>query len=324
MIRFLREARAVREELLEHPHLTVSNSRIKSEGRLLRRAAPELYSRLRCRVDGLLHDAKRRRYTSDFLARKKPPLFTNIQLETVNRCNGGCSFCPVNRHDDPRRATRMPEGLFQSFVRQLSALDYDKIFGFFSNNEPLLDKRLPAFAEEARKRLPKATISTVTNGTLLTVDLFRRLMPSLNTVIVNDYNSAPGLNPNIKEVRDYCLTPEGQKLIAGKQVLIEMRNPSRVLGSRGGDAPNRNAVTRPIKALCLCFFRQFIVRPDGGISQCCNDALGQVTMGDLNDATAEEIWRDAPFVAARRTMVDEGRAAIPLCAKCDFAGWTPD
>lgn len=308
--------------MIDSPHLVVSNARLKRESNILRRLTPELYSKYDCVLDGMRYDAGRRRYMDAFYSQSKPPLFTNVQIETVNRCNGVCSFCPVNRHLDPRPSARMTEELFESFVSQLSALNYDKIFGFFSNNEPLLDKRLPAFMQEAKKRMPKAKLTTVTNGTLLTTDLFRKIMPYLSSIIINDYNKEPGLHPNIKELRDYCLSSEGQKLIAGKRVRIEMRNPERVLGSRGGSAKNRKPVSRPLKALCLAFFKQFIIRPDGRISQCCNDALGKVTMGDLNEASVEEIWQGQSFAEARRIMAEKGRGGIPLCTGCDFFGLT--
>lgn len=321
---FSRTRSAPIEDLVDSPNLVVSNARLKGEGHFLRRLAPALYTRYRCILAARRHDPGRRRYMEAFFRGSAPPLFTNLQLETQNRCNGECSFCPVNRHIDERRPARMSEELFDSIVGQLSALDYSKTFGFFSNNEPLLDKRLPDFLREAKKRLPKASLTTVTNGTMLHTDLFRQIMPFLKVMIINDYNNEPGLHPNIKEIRDYCLTPEGQKCIADKRVVIEMRNPGRVLGSRGGGSKNRKPASRPIKALCLCLFKQFIIRPDGRISQCCNDALGKVTLGDLNTTSVEDIWRGQPFAEARRIMAEEGRGGLPLCAGCDFTGLTGD
>lgn len=308
------------KDLLETPNLRVSNSRLKSEDNFFRQLIPELYSKYKCNIEGILHDPGRRRYMDEFYSKSKPPLFTNVQIETINRCNGTCSFCPVNRDLDPRSTTFMSEELFGSFVGQLSALNYDKTFGFFSNNEPFLDKRLPEFMQEARQQMPQAQVTTVTNGTLLTTDLFRKIMPHLNTIVINDYNQELGLHDNIKEIREYCLTPEGKKQIDGKKVIIEMRNPHVVLGSRGSSAKNRKPVSSPLKASCICLFKQFIVRPDGCISLCCNDALGQVTLGDLKTESIEEIWQGQRFEEARTAMMEKGRAGIPLCAGCDFPG----
>ena len=38
---------------------------------------------------------------------KTCPLFSSIEIEVINRCNGECPFCPVNRHIDPRKLRKM-------------------------------------------------------------------------------------------------------------------------------------------------------------------------------------------------------------------------
>ena len=317
---FFNKKRELSKELLVSPHLVVSNERLKRESSFLRRLAPNFYSRYLCISIGKRKDEARRKSIDHFFAQSPPPLFNSLQMETQNRCNGECSFCPVNRHLDPRPFARMPEELFSSILRQLTALNYSGICGFFSNNEPLLDKRLPDFLQEGRKRLPRATLTILTNGTLLNVELFRQLMCSLNTMIINDYNKDVGLHANIKEIRDYCLSPEGRQLLENKLVIIEMRSPKLVLGSRGGSSRNRKPVSRPLKALCLCMFQQFIIRPDGRLSLCCNDALGQMTLGDLNQKSILEIWNGQAFTDIRRTMAEKGRSGNTLCAGCDFPG----
>ena len=40
------------------------------------------------------------------------PIFGDIEIATVNRCNGDCSFFPVKRNVDPRKFTFMNEELF--------------------------------------------------------------------------------------------------------------------------------------------------------------------------------------------------------------------
>lgn len=49
----------------------------------------------------------------NFMKTTPTPLFNNIEIETVNRCNGTCSFCPVNKNQDPREYKKMPEELFK-------------------------------------------------------------------------------------------------------------------------------------------------------------------------------------------------------------------
>ena len=114
----------------------------------------------------ILNDIKKIKRIKNF------PIFTQIQVETFSKCNGGCSFCPVNRFVDPRSSELMKEELFYKIINELSEIDYSGIFYFHMNNEPLLDKRIYKFVKDTRKTLPKATLSLWTNGTPLNVEKF--------------------------------------------------------------------------------------------------------------------------------------------------------
>ena len=52
----------------------------------------------------------------DKLTETKLPLFDTISIETFSKCNGGCSFCPVNKFDDPRSDVLMSESLFKKVL----------------------------------------------------------------------------------------------------------------------------------------------------------------------------------------------------------------
>lgn len=257
-----------------------------------------------------------------FLRADTPPLFSHLEIETFNRCNGDCQFCPVNRNDDTRPAQLMDESLFASILGMLSEIRYNGYIGLFSNNEPLLDKRLEAFAAEARRRLPHAFLALSSNATLLTTELFRRLLRHFDQIVLNNYRDRPEMHPHIREIHDYCLTPEGQFLIRGKTVEISLRRDSDVLSSRGGAAPNRPAPTRPLAIRCVLPFTQMVVRPDGKTSLCCNDALGKITLGDLRRDHIADVWRSTAYGTVRTAMAEQGRAALPLCRDCDFVKHT--
>ena len=298
--------------------VTVRTRRFFQETTVLRRLFPVLSTQWFYFIKGVKKNRAHRRAFASFFSKPTPPWFNHVELETLNRCNGECSFCPVNRNAVQRPPARMSESLFEDIVRQLADIQYRRSVALYSNNEPLLDTRLPDFASLARKRLPKANMKLYTNGTLLTLDLFRRLIPNFNKFIVNNYNPAPEMHGNIQEIHDFCLTEEGRKLIAGKRVDIQLRNPESVLGTRAGNAPNREPIKKSVRALCAYPFTQFIVRPDGRVSLCCNDALGQMTLGDCNQESITEIWRGKISSQMRGAMAEKGRAGIPLCAKCDF------
>ena len=84
----------------------------------LRRRFQALFPRLneRLRVVWLLARDRRHFWTQGDLfprLREADHGPGNIEIETFNRCNATCQFCPVNRDADPRPMKRMEESLFR-------------------------------------------------------------------------------------------------------------------------------------------------------------------------------------------------------------------
>lgn len=246
------------------------------------------------------------------LLQKDVPLFSHIEIETVNRCNGSCEFCPVNHRDDPREYAMMTEEMFQSIVKQLEELEYSGRFTTFSNNEPLLDERIIDFNRYARKHLPKARMHMYTNGTLLTLDKFQALVEVLDELIIDNYQQDLQLIKPCREIVEYC--KEHPQLES--KVTIVLRKPKEILTSRGGTAPNRKILKEYGKERCVLPFKQMIVRPTGQISLCCNDAIGKYTLGDLNKEKLVDIWFGPRFQMVRKCLY-EGRENWGNCKYCD-------
>lgn len=242
----------------------------------------------------------------------KQLLFNHIEVETINRCNGNCSFCPVNRTEDPREKRIMTQELFESIVEQLADIHYCGRFTTFSNNEPLLDERIIEFNQFARRKLPQARMHLFTNGTLLTLDKFIALAEVLDELVIDNYQQDLKLIRPCEEIREYCEKHPALK----KKVTIVLRKPYEILTTRGGTAPNRQEIPEYGKDRCVFPFKQIIVRPDGMISLCCNDALGQYTLGDLNRESLLDIWYGPKFAMVRKCMY-EGREKWGNCKYCD-------
>lgn len=241
-------------------------------------------------------------------------LFNHIEIETINRCNGICSFCPVNRNKDPREKAVMSEELFKDIVRQLEDLQYSGRFTTFSNNEPLLDDRIVEFNKYAREHLPKARIHLYTNGTLFNLDLFKELVPCLDELIVDNYNQELKLIKPVEEIVEYCkVHPE---LELNKKVTVVLRKPMEILTSRGGNAPNRKELVEYPDDRCLLPYKQMIVRPTGQVSLCCNDALGEWTLGDLTKESVTDVWYGTKFTKVREALY-KGRKFCGNCKYCD-------
>lgn len=252
------------------------------------------------------------RRIDEVTAREEFPLFTQIHIETVSRCNGGCSFCPVNRFVDPRTTEWMQEDMFDSIVRQLAEVGYDGILYFHLNNEPLLDKRIYDFIERARPKLPNATLSLWTNGTVLDLEKFKRLVGSLDVLVIDNYADDLVMRPNVQEIHDFCTANPAW----GERLRIRIRRENEILDTRGAAAPNRKALGASLVSPCLYPFKQMNVRPDGKVSLCCNDALGEVTLGDLAVESLLEVWHGPAYADVRKKLA-KGRSEIPICSGCD-------
>lgn len=244
----------------------------------------------------------------------KKSLFNHIEIETVNRCNGVCSFCPVNRNVDPRQEAVMSEELYKDIIRQLEELQYSGRFTTFSNNEPLLDERIVEFNRYAREHLPKARIHLYTNGTLFNLELFKELIQYLDELIIDNYNQELALIKPVKEIVEYCQThPE---LELNKKVTVVLRKPFEILTSRGGSAPNRKELIEYPDDRCVLPFKQMIVRPTGQVSLCCNDPLGKWTLGDLTKESIVDVWYGTKFTKVREALY-RGRGFCGDCKFCD-------
>lgn len=246
-----------------------------------------------------------------YLSEDTFPLFQTIEIETINRCNGGCTFCPVNRHNDPRPFKLMDESLFSSIIQQLQSMNYSGSIGLYSNNEPLLDKRLFNFLQIARTALPLAKLYLFTNGSLLTIENFQELTKYLDTLIIDNYNDDLALNERIEKIHDYHSQNPTKA-----EVFIYLRKENEILTNRSGQANNRTKSKLKLKSACMYPFEQVVIRPDGKLSLCCNDATGKMTMGDLTKDTLLNIWNGEKYRDIRKKMI-QNRSFNYLCKDCD-------
>lgn len=252
----------------------------------------------------------------EYLSTGKVGLFETIELETINRCNGECAFCPVNRKDDKRKFKIMDEDLFKNIVNQLRDMDYDGRIQIFSNNEPLLDKRICQFAKYIKETCKKAHLSIFTNGILLNNEKFCELVKYCDTFCIDMYYEGEKKLPdNIKKIVEICIANP----VLRRKVIIQMINKNEIRNNRGGQSKNRH-FTYKLKTNCRLPFKQVIVRPDGKLSLCCNDALGVYTLGDLTRQTLLEAWYGDDYKNIRDTLAKGGRSSVSLCKYCDNFG----
>lgn len=239
-------------------------------------------------------------------------MFEHVEIETVNRCNGSCSFCPISKNRDTREYCEMTDELFEDIIGQLADMNYSGRLALFSNNEPFLDAKILQRHKFAREMLPKARMHLFTNGTLLTLETFLEIMKYLDELVIDNYQQDLNLITPCREIEKYCKThPE---LV--EKVTIVLRKQDEILTSRGGDAPNRKDFVSYGTDRCILPYTQLVIRPDGKVSLCCNDPMGKNTLGDLTKDRIIDVWNNDRFRMVRE-YIYQGRKNWKHCEYCD-------
>lgn len=251
-------------------------------------------------------------YVHDCIKEDPIKLFNKIEIETINQCNNTCSFCPVNKIYDKRSHTTMPMELFKKIIIQLEKMKYANAINLFSNNEPLLDPFLQERLKFTREHLPYAYIFIFTNGLMLTPEKLLQLLPYLDFIHINNYNTVPQLLPGHQKLQDTLINNH----ISPDKAEIHLRNISECLSTRSGQSQNRKD-TAVLYSPCILPFSQMVIRPSGKVSFCCNDAYGLYTMGDISSESLTDIWYGKAFEKSRANILKSRSCQAP-CKDCDM------
>lgn len=138
-----------------------------------------------------------------------------------------------------------------------------------------------------------------------------RILPSLDYMIIDNYDDNGIITDSIRQLIESCKS----NTEFSKKVKISMRKQNEVLFSRGGNAPNKKNV-QPLQMSCILPFKQIIIRPDGKLSLCSNDALGKYTLGDITTHSLVECWTSMEYMSVRKKIM-LGRSECELCRACD-------
>jgi len=234
-------------------------------------------------------------------------LFRTIEIEISSPCNLRCKTCPNGANSRPYG--ELPLSVIKDITLKLEDIEYTGVFSPHFYNEPLLDKRLIEILSFARAHLPRAKIFLFTNFTLMTVTLFRKLLPLVNRFIVTIDE------PVIKKAVDSItknLNQDELKMIHKRSILT-----NNSFSNRAG-AVSLNSCR--MKRLTTCFFSKDYMTIDafGDVHLCCNDYHGEAVYGNVLERNFLDIWFSPDYSTAR----EEGfQSAHPLCEKCKWGKW---
>ncbi len=246
--------------------------------------------------------------------REKRPLF--IHLETINRCNGTCSFCPCNKNEDKRKLKIMSDELFHKIIDDLQEHDYSGILMLNANCEPFLDQRMPELIIEATSKLPKAQHILFSNGTLITEQILEKIAGKLDILYINNYAENYELTESSKRIYDYVVSH--REKFGKMKVQIEFRYANEVLTNKGGMAPNKRNERKIYTNPCPNPYTETVIYPDGVVGLCCNDNYEKTNFGNVSEESIFDIFNNQKLNDVREKM-RHGRNGYEFCKYCDFS-----
>jgi 2-deoxy-scyllo-inosamine dehydrogenase (SAM-dependent) len=221
--------------------------------------------------------------------------FDVAELEVNSRCNRACSYCPNGTTGFAGRETRMPDDLFERVVDMLASIEFSGRLSFHRFNEPLLRKDLARLVAVARMKLPAAFIVVYTNGDLLDDARYEQLLEA--------------------GVDSFLVTQHDSEWFPQRPFQF-VQHPSNFRQSGRGGTVSR--AQEPLTLPCYAPSEMIIVRWNGDVVLCHEDARAEKILGNLARQSLQQVWFSAHAIELRNLLKDGRRSAAgSLCASCD-------
>lgn len=274
---------------------------------------------------------------------KQSPPFA-IQIELTEGCNLFCKFCGV-------KGIRKGPGEYRFLNLTKAAILALKIkesgwnsrIEFAMHGEPTLNPNFQKIIEIFREKLDNQLMMT-TNGTGLTKfskTKIQNLMNYLTVLAIDDYDHNPFSKkikkqiqnssldiheyPKEKEYSPHAIYKKSNPIVFIQDISKATKGTHSILNNHCGNASPK--LKYPMKQRCAKPFRELSIRYDGNVAICCNDWVGLYKCGNIFNESAEQLWNNIFFNAARKMLYNSNRNFIP-CKWCNAksyrVGFLPD
>lgn len=239
------------------------------------------------------------------------PLFGNIMLSTINRCNGNCSFCGAAVSKDTRLPYTMPEELLNKILDECHSLDYSGRITMEGLNEPFLDVRMKYIIPHIKKMVPKSRIHIITNGIMLDTETLWHIYPYIEKIHINCYED--NYLDKIKNCISYIKEKNKGSI---EKIKFTVRKQTEILAQFGQNECGRSKM-ESLMCSCILPFNTLSVLPDGKVNLCISDLKASYLLGDIHTESLRSIWYGKKADDYRKKIV-EGRKELDLCKNCDM------
>lgn len=249
-----------------------------------------------------------------------------LEIETINRCNRSCAWCPTNCKNDPRSFKWMEDGVFKKIIDDLASFNYSGCIALFCYNEPLMDRKIISRMKYVNEKLPDAHHFVYTNADLFaptqlsksnpakfreTVKAkFKEMADLLDAACIDNYSCDGQMTPQIQVIWEEFKNEY-------PNFVIWMRRDDEVLNTKGNTSPNRSKPKFNMRSKCYLPFTGMYIDPYGRVRLCCQDALWlHPPIGDLTINTVTEVWNGPGYQEVRRHFINGGKRRDRIVCNC--------
>lgn len=271
-------------------------------------------------------------------------------IETIFACNADCIMCPAKT--SPRKRGKMSEPLLMKILDEIAEYrEQVRKVQFYLHGEPCMDKQLPRWVSEAKKRGIGQT-HLATNGSLLTPEMSSGLLDAgLDQMYVaidafkEETFSEIRKGLSLKVVRENVIRFLEMREAMGKKtrvrllMVVQEKNVDEVsdwisfwkpllsagdelfankIRNWGGQIDTGSFYEAPDDRYpCVLPFGTMSIMADGKVPLCCEDVFPKYDMGDLNTQSIKQIWDSQHWRDICKRHLKGLRGDMALCKGCD-------
>ena len=253
--------------------------------------------------------SKLKKHSKDFLSYLLSESFDQVHtvfIETLTACNLRCSYCPnsVFERGLIKNNQEMDIILFHKIIDELAELNWVGEIQPHSYGEPLLDKRIVKLCSYIKQKLPSSKINIFSNGELLNVDLYKKLVQAG----VNIFSVTQHLEKQSKGTLDVI---EYRKKNGSENVHFNYKKLNNI-NTRAGLVEVKAG---KLRMECNWPDHHVGISYDGQIMICCNDYLNEVKVGNINNERLIDIWHNTVYKKIRKD-ISAGDRSLNICENC--------